>query len=55
VVYIDTERKFSEKRLIQILKHQVDGSTHSGINYAHLLNRVHVIRPETGVHWYLMP
>ena len=61
MVYIDTEMKFSERRLIQIMKHQAElpasgqsGPT-SAITYEHLLNRVHVIRPLTGVPRGMLP
>ena len=52
MVYIDTEMKFSERRLIQIMKHQAErqgSAPTTALSYEHLLNRIHVIRPQTGV------
>lgn len=49
VVYIDTEMKFSERRVIQIMKNQLgDTASLEPVNCEHLLNRLHVIRPQTG-------
>jgi hypothetical protein len=52
VVYIDTEMKFSERRLSQIMQRQ-HASTHSpSINLdehlSTLMQRIHVVRPQTG-------
>lgn len=54
VVYIDTERKFKEKRLLQIMGLQLQGSADTGgteVSEAHLkaiAKRVHVIQPQSG-------
>lgn len=56
VVYIDTEMKFKEKRLIQIMKARLPGATsisgpEATEHYLHTLGkRVHVIQPKTGTH-----
>jgi hypothetical protein len=55
VVYIDTEMKFSERRLVQIMMHQLQqaewGSelSVSARNCDTLVKRIHVIRPQTGM------
>lgn len=57
VVYIDTEMKFSERRLAQIMRHQMQHSAPSDPSVDpstslrdcdNLVKRIHVIRPQTG-------
>jgi hypothetical protein len=67
VVYIDTEKKFSERRLVQIMQLQL--ALHNGYNVdppaqipeelmtraAFYAQRIHILRPDTGAVLFCSP